>query len=74
MAYAQRVAEDDVVRFTSAFAGWPAGMSGTVACVWGSEIATVEIIEHPSGYTLDLIDIPIDLLEVTWSQALQAAV
>jgi hypothetical protein len=39
-----------------------------------SELATVEVIEHPSGYTLDLLDIPVDLLEVTWSQALQAAV
>lgn len=74
MSHERRVEEDDVVRFKSPFAGWPAGMSGTVACVWGSELATVEIIEHPSGYTLDLLDIPIELLEVTWSQALQAAV
>jgi hypothetical protein len=74
MSYAPRVEEDDVVRFTSPFAGWPAGMSGTVACVWGGKVATVEIIEHPSGYTLDLLDVPVELLEVTWSQALQAAV
>jgi hypothetical protein len=31
-------------------------------------------VEHPSGYTLDLVDLPVGLLEVTWSQALQAAV
>lgn len=74
MPYLHGIEEHDVVRFTRPVGDWPAGMGGTVVNVWGPDEVMVEIVEHPSGYTLDVIDVPVDCVRVAFPQGLQAAV
>ncbi|MBS1869713.1 MAG: hypothetical protein JSS99_08620 [Actinobacteria bacterium] len=71
MPYAHGIEENDVVRFTRPVGEWPAGMGGTVVNTWRDEVM-VEIVEHPSGYTLDVIDVPVDSVVVTIPQGIPA--
>jgi hypothetical protein len=67
------IEEHDVVRFLEPIDGWPAGTEGTVVSVYRDAM----LVEVPgeAECCLDLlVTAPIELLEVTWSQALQAAV
>jgi hypothetical protein len=49
------------------------GMGGMVVNTWRDEVM-VEIVEHPSGYTLDVIDVPVDCVKVAFRQGVRAAV
>jgi hypothetical protein len=73
MAYAKHTIEEhDVVRFKGPVGQWPAGMSGTVVNAYPGEML-VEIVDRATGYTLDLVDVPVELLEVTHPQGRPAA-
>lgn len=74
MPYAHRIEEHDVVRFTQPVRTWPTGTSGTVVNVWGTDEVMVEIVDRSTGYTLDVVDVPIELVEVTHPQGRPAAV
>lgn len=73
MPYAHGIEEGDSVRFTRPVQGWPVGMGGMVVNTWRDEVM-VEIIEHPSGYTLDVIDVPVECVRVAFRQGTRAAV
>jgi hypothetical protein len=67
------IEEHDVVRLVAPIARWAAGTKGTVVSVRDG----VMLVELPgeADSCLDLLEyVPAELLEVTWSQALQAAV
>jgi hypothetical protein len=67
------IEEHDVVRFLAPIGRWPAGTKGTVISVHPD--AMLVEMNGEADDCLDLMEYaPIDLLEVTWSQALQAAV
>jgi len=66
------IEEHDVVRFREAVQGWPVGTKGTVVAMH-PEALMVEISDE-QGAALDFVWVPDELLQVTWSQALQAAV
>ena len=74
MTAGRRVIEEhDVVRFLAPIDRWPAGTKGTVISVHPD--AMLVEMNGEADSCLDLmVYAPIDLLEVTWSQALQAAV
>lgn len=74
MPYAHGIEEGDTVRFTRPIEGWAVGMGGMVVNVWGADEVMVEIVEHPSGYTLDVIDVPVDCVRVAFRQGVPAAV
>jgi hypothetical protein len=66
------IEEHDVVRLLAPVDRWPAGTEGTVVSVY-HDAMLVEV--DGEGDCLDLlVTAPIELLEVTWSQALQEAV
>jgi hypothetical protein len=71
MQYAHGIDEGDSVRFTRPVEGWPVGMGGMVVNTWRDEVM-VEIVEHPSGYTLDVIDVPVDCVRVSSRQGVTA--
>jgi hypothetical protein len=77
MAYAKHTIEEhDVVRFRGPVDHWPAGTSGTVINAYPGEMPDemlVEIVCRATGYTLDLVDVPVELLEVTHPQGRPAA-
>lgn len=73
MPYTHGIEEHDFVQFTKPVGEWPTGMGGTVVNTHRDEVM-VEIVECPSGYTLDLLDVPVECVRVTWSAALRAAV
>lgn len=66
------IEEHDVVRFLKPIQGWPAGTKGAVVAMH-PEALMVEICDE-QGAALDFVWVPDELLQVTWSQALQAAV
>lgn len=67
------IEEHDVVRFLAPVDRWPAGTEGTVISVHPD--AMLVEMNGEADSCLDLmVYAPIDLLEVTWSQALRAAV
>lgn len=73
MATKRRVIEEhDVVRFVEPIDRWPAGTEGAVVALH-PEALLVEICDE-QGCALDFVWAPDALLEVTWSQALRAAV
>jgi hypothetical protein len=74
MKSSRRVVEEhDVVRFLAPIGRWPVGTKGTVISVH-PDVMLVEM-NGEADSCLDLMAYaPTDLLEVTWSQALQAAV
>jgi len=71
MPYAHGIEENDCVRFTKPIGRWPAGTEGTVVNTHRDEVE-VEIIDRASGYTLDIVDAPVDSVEVTWLQGVTA--
>lgn len=67
------IEEHDVVRFLAPIERWPAGTKGTVISVHPD--AMLVEMNGEADSCLDLmVYAPKELLEVTWSQALQAAV
>ena len=70
MPYAHGIEEIDCVRFTKRIGRWPAGTEGAVVNTHRDEVE-VEIISE-SGYTLDIVDAPVDSVEVTWLQGVTA--
>lgn len=67
------IEEHDVVRFLAPIGKWPVGTKGTVISVHPD--AMLVEMNGEADSCLDLmVYAPIDLLEVTWSQALRAAV
>lgn len=67
------IEEHDVVRFLAPIQRWPAGTKGTVISV-RSDAMLVEMNGEAESCLDLMVYAPIELLEVTWSQALQAAV
>ena len=59
------------VRFTKRIGRWPAGTEGAVVNTHCDEVE-VEIVERGSGYTLDIVDAPVDSVEVTRLQEVTA--
>lgn len=67
------IEEHDVVRFLAPIERWPAGTKGTVISVHPD--AMLVEMNGEADSCLDLmVYAPVALLEVTWSQALRAAV
>lgn len=71
MPYAHGIEEIDCVRFTKRIGRWPAGTEGTVVNTHRDEVE-VEIVDRASGCTLDIVDAPVDSVEVTWLQGVTA--
>jgi hypothetical protein len=69
----REVEENDVVRFLAPIRRWPAGTQGTVISGARADVMLVEIADH-DGCALDMIYVPVELLEVTWIQGIRAAV
>ncbi len=67
------IEEHDVVRFLAPIGRWPAGTKGTVISVH-PDVMLVEMNGEADSCLDLMVYAPIELLEVTWSQALQAAV
>ena len=68
------IEEHDVVRLLQPIGRWSAGTEGTVVYIHNPDVMMVEM-PGEADCCLDLLmDVPAELLEVTWSQALQAAV
>lgn len=60
------IAENDVVTLRERVGRWPAGTVGTAVSIY-EDAALVEISEDgPPGRALDMLDVPIELLEVKW--------
>lgn len=68
------IEEHDVVRLLEPIGRWPAGAKGTVVLIHNPDVMMVEMPGEADSCLDLLVDIPADLLEVTWSQALRAAV
>jgi hypothetical protein len=67
------IEEHDVVRFLAPVGRWPAGTKGTVISVHPG--AMLVEMSGEADSCLDLMEyVPVELLEVIWSQALRAAV
>jgi hypothetical protein len=61
------IKENDVVALRERVGAWPAGTIGTAVSIY-EDAALVEISEDkPPGATLDMIDVPFELLEIRWS-------
>ena len=71
MPYAHGIEENDCVRFTTPIGRWAAGTEGTVVNTHRDEVE-VEIVDRTSGRTLDIVDAPVDSVEVTWLQGVTA--
>ena len=69
--YRHEVEENDVVRFLAPIRGWSAGTEGTVISGARADVMLVEISDR-DGCALDMIYVPVELLEVTWIQGTQA--
>lgn len=67
------IEEHDVVRFLEPIEKWPAGTKGTVISVH-PDVMLVEMVGEADSCLDLMVYAPVELLEVTWSQALQAAV
>jgi hypothetical protein len=75
MRGARRVIEEhDVVRLLAPIERWPAGAKGTVMLIHNPEVMLVQMQGEAESCLDLLVDVPATLLEVTWSQALRAAV
>lgn len=61
-----------VVRFVGPIEGWPGGTEGTVVLVHDPRAMLVGVSDD-SGRTLDFVDAPAELLEVTWTPGTSAA-
>ena len=59
------IAEHDVVALKKQVGDWPAGTEGTAVSIY-EDAALVEISDSKTGEALDLVDVPAELLEVTW--------
>ena len=58
------IKEDDVVALRERVGGWAAGTVGTAVSIY-DDAALVEISEDvPPGATLDMLDVPFELLEL----------
>jgi hypothetical protein len=58
------IEENDVVVLRERVGSWPAGTVGTAISIY-DDGALVEISEHaPPGEALDMIDVPVQLLEL----------
>lgn len=58
------IQEDDVVALRERVGAWPAGTVGTAVSIYDNA-ACVEISEDvPPGATLEMIDVPFELLEL----------
>lgn len=68
------IEEHDVVLLLAAVGRWPAGTKGTVVYLHNPDVMMVEMPGESDSCLDLLVDVPAELLEVTWSQALQAAV
>lgn len=53
---------------------WPAGTRGTVVLIHNADVMMVEMPGEAESCLDLLVDVSVELLEVTWSQALQAPV
>jgi hypothetical protein len=62
-----QIAEHDVVALREPVDAWPVGTSGTVVSDYG-KTKLIEISDD-SGATLDLIQAPLAMLDVTWRAA-----
>ena len=63
-----------MVRLLVPLERWPAGAKGTVMLIHSPEVMLVQMQGEAESCLDLLVDVPAELLEVTWSQALQAAV
>jgi hypothetical protein len=69
----REVEENDVVRFLAPIGRWAAGTEGTVVSGARADVMLVEISDE-DGCELDMVYVPVELLEVTWIQGIRAAV
>lgn len=67
----REVEENDVVRFLAPIGRWPAGTEGTVVSGAFADVMLVEISDR-DGCELDMLHVPVELLEVTWIQGVTA--
>ena len=67
----REIEENDVVRFLAPIGRWPAGAEGTVVSGARADVMLVEISDE-DGCELDMIYVPVELLEVTWIQGIRA--
>jgi len=67
----REVEENDVVRFLAPIGRWPAGVEGTVVSGACADVMLVEIADR-DGCALDMLYVPVELLEVTWIQGIRA--
>ncbi|HZV72533.1 MAG TPA: hypothetical protein VFF79_02350 [Conexibacter sp.] len=68
------IEEHDVVRLLEPVERWPAGTEGTVVFVHSPDVMMVEMPGEADSCLDLLVDVPTELLEVTWWQGLRAAV
>lgn len=66
--------EHDVVRILAPVGRWPAGTEGTVVSVHNPDFMMVEMPGEADSCLDLLVDVPTELLEVTWLQGIRAAV
>jgi hypothetical protein len=60
------IKENDVVALRERVGDWPAGTVGTAVSIY-DDAALVEIsTDVPPGATLDMLDVPFELLEIRW--------
>jgi hypothetical protein len=71
--YRREVEENDVVRFLAPFGRWPARTQGTVVSGARADVMLVEISDD-DGCALDMLYVPVELLEVTLIQGTRAVV
>ena len=67
----REVEENDVVRFLAPIGRWRAGVEGTVVSGARADVMLVEISDE-EGCELDMVYVPVELLEVTWIQGVTA--
>jgi hypothetical protein len=63
LAARHRIGENDVVALRARVAQWPAGTISAAVDVY-DDGALVEVVDRQTGETLDLFDVPTQLLEV----------
>lgn len=68
------IEEHDVVRLLKRVGRWPAGTEGTVVFIHNPDVMMLEMPGEADCCLDLLIDVPAELLEVTWLQGIRAAV
>lgn len=68
------IEEHDVVRLLEPIGRWPAGTEGTVVYIHNPAVMMVEMPGEADSCLDLLVDVPAELLEVTWLQGVKAAV